>query len=429
MAKNVMDLIASLEEEDVQVDVAAGDGNLDVVETIEEDGEIAEAADLQDTTDQVADGIAETSDSVEAVDAQVEANEKTLENPEAASDEQVAAQVEASQEALNDALFLMGGKRFRNQNRVSLEGIETNIEKLRYATEGLKDFAKNAWEKIIELFQKFVMFFKRLSAKLVTWYNQSDAKAKGLLKKFDNLDTNVSYIFELTEERAEKLAKSSGTFGVILVTKSDINKTGFVSSISKSLAYSASQHPVMEPTVKSTAANIKSFFNFDPSFDEDDDGVKETLIAVIPVGNKLYAVSSFGNTEVEDVDTDKIAKYLKDNIKSLVTQTGPTSARNILDSLSKSSKRLSKDLNDALKNFDKDIKELTKAKNQELKGSSYEDKVDIRKEYNRAYKYKSKLLLLSNKADINFVQGGLALFAGILSAAKGKGVETGGSKK
>lgn len=416
MAKNVMDLIASLEEEEVKIDASTGaNGELDVVETVEADGEIAEAGEAAAATDQISEGIDTAAEEGEVVEEQIAQNEEILADPESKTEEEVEVAITQSQEALNDALFIFGGKNFRNQNRVSLEGIETNIEKLRYATEGLKDFAKNAWEKIKELFTKFITFFKRLAVKIGAWFDQGEKKAKGLAKRIREAKTWEVNTKAFTDDFLDKLAAGVGaSYAVLSLDATDQTLKAHEDFISKiDLKAVKDKNSVDDSKYKTLAGEA----GYSDSW-ESDEGEKG--VGAYTIGKKFVFLSNFGSTEEEEFDESKAKEKLK-NIKIAADKNGV--ATNV-EKIGSAAKGYSKFVSNTFKSLDKALKDAEKEKGQDLKGSDYEDKVDIRKDFTRLYKLLNKAALLGIKERQSLISSGLFLYSQILRVAtKGKGLE------
>lgn len=415
MAKNVMDLIASLEEEEVKIDASTGaNGELDVVETVEADGEIAEAGEAAAATDQISEGIDTAAEEGEVVEEQIAQNEEILADPESKTEEEVEVAITQSQEALNDALFIFGGKNFRNQNRVSLEGIETNIEKLRYATEGLKDFAKNAWEKIKELFTKFITFFKRLAVKIGAWFDQGEKKAKGLAKRIRDAKTWETNTKNFTDDFLDKLAAGVGANYLALAQEAD--------GVLKAHEDFPSKLDIKGVKDKNSVDDKKyseyaTAVGFSGSW-ETDEGEKG--VGAFIIGKKFVFLSSFGNTEEEEFDESKA----KEKLKTIKVGSDQNSAAAAVEKIGSAAKGYSKFVSNTFKSLDKALKDAEKEKGQDLKGSDYEDKVDIRKDFTRLYKLLNKAALLGIKERQSVISANLFLYSQILRVAtKGKGLE------
>lgn len=418
MAKNVMDLIASLEEEEVKIDASTGaNGELDVVETVEADGEIAEAGEAAAATDQISEGIDTAAEEGEVVEEQIAQNEEILADPESKTEEEVEVAITQSQEALNDALFIFGGKNFRNQNRVSLEGIETNIEKLRYATEGLKDFAKNAWEKIKELFTKFITFFKRLAVKIGAWFDQGEKKAKGLAKRIREAGSKWKEGEKnLTDDFREKLAAQLGAGCLFFANKLGLDLINEVDSLSGKIDIKAIQKDGASTQSKSYSLVAQSLQGFSDDWDKDEG---EKGFAAFIVGKKAIFLSNFGNTQEEEVDTQSAEA----NLKKIDIKSAEVAAAAV-DELGRQAKGYSKFVTNTFKSLDKALKDAEKEKGQDLKGSDYEDKVDIRKDFTRLYKVLNKTAILGIKTKQTYISSGLTIFSQLYRVAtRGKGVE------
>lgn len=395
MAKNIYDLIASLEEEEVQVEVtdSTTGSDIDVVEEVQNDATAEGLQEDQNTASEISEAIDTTEEESEAIVTQVEANEQILANPEEAPEEVVEAQIQTSTEALNDALLVLGGKQLKRANKlnISLESVETNISKLRYATEGLKDFAKNAWEKIKELFQKFIMFFKRLVVKIGAWFNQGESRAKALVKRI-NSQYKEGTQFTINAELAEKLLKR------LLPLLALTGKSKLDTGLAPALAKDDSRLVTVGDKIDLVAIQ-KDGLKMDPNYtglaklakhtdDWDTEEGEKPFMAFI-IDSNVHFLSTFGNVEIAELDESEVTKghtFIMPKKADLIK---------IVETAGNYAKTHSKFVSNTFKNLDKALKAAEKEKGSDLKGSSYEDKVDIRKDFNRLYKVLNKTALLS----------------------------------
>lgn len=395
MAKNIYDLIASLEEEEVQVEVtdSTAGSDIDVVEEVQNDTVAQGLEEDECTACEISEAIDTTEEESEAIVSQVEANEQILANPEEASEEVIETQIQTSTEALNDALLVLGGKQLKRANKLntSLESVETNISKLRYATEGLKDFAKNAWEKIKELFQKFIMFFKRLAVKIGAWFNQGESRAKALIKRI-NSQYKEGVEFTISAEVATKLLKKITPL-LALTGRAKIEK-----DLASVLSKEDSKLTTLGDKIDLVAIQ-KDGLKMDPGYTlltkltnhsddwDTDEGEKPFMAFVIE--NNVHFLSTFGNTAVEEIDVKEATRghsFVMPKKADLIKMA---------EAAANYAKTHGKFVSNTFKNLDKALKAAEKEKGSDLKGSSYEDKVDIRKDFNRLYKVLNKTALLS----------------------------------
>ena len=150
----------AMEEEDIGTSSSVGnDVAQNEVENIEAQNEVEEIAKLSSEIEQVGSQIEEGIDEGEKLDEAIVEGEEVLENNEGGDVPEEA--VEVAQEALSESILLLAGREGKKQFKPSLESYETNIQKLRVSLEAAKDFANNIWQKIKELFAKFVTMIKK----------------------------------------------------------------------------------------------------------------------------------------------------------------------------------------------------------------------------------------------------------------------------
>lgn len=389
MAKNIMSLLdktASLEEQYDRIDNYTYSYEEDVVEVIEND---AIGDELQDTETKItaaSDAVGGLADNIVPVQTQVAVNKEILQDPEDKTPEYIETNLQASAEALNDALLSLGGRKLKDtwkrKHQISLEALDTNIERLRYTTEGLGDLASNMWEKLKEMFRKMIDFFKRMFTKMESWFGVCTKRFKYLLEKYRALDETKLKEFKLNSEGAEKAANMAPTFLSILAA--GLRNSDYIKELEDginqlTLANLKNNKP---PFNKSIGQKIAAFAGY--TFTSEGEG--DVLFSAYIVKKKCFFISSIGNVEDVESDMDKVANFIKNRISSIKKdaiiadlEAGMSMSKN----WSKIVKTIYKNLNDALKEIDKDKKEA-------LKGDTQEGKAETRKEAAKEYKCYTK---------------------------------------
>ena len=219
----------ALEEVTEEIDAAPAGEPLDEVEAIENsESAAADEAEINQGADEVTEALEEA----DALQEQVDVNDKILENTSDEVVEDAAAsnidndvsgevvvpesavtesQVVEAQEALKYAIALFGNKvGYVNAVRVSTENAKrlSRREQLRIANEDAKDFIK----KLIETAKRII---KQLAAKVVVWVKKIMLKFGNYSKAIDKVLGSIKGL-TLSEEGAkkakEKLVKDGGAY-------------------------------------------------------------------------------------------------------------------------------------------------------------------------------------------------------------------------
>lgn len=425
MAKNIMSLLdktASLEEQYDRIDNYTYSYEEDVVEVIEND---AIGDELQDTETKItaaSDAVGGLTDNIAPVQAQVAVNKEILQDPEDKTPEYIETNLQASAEALNDALLSLGGRKLKDtwkrKHQISLEALDTNIERLRYTTEGLGDLASNMWEKLKEMFRKMIDFFKRMFTKMESWFGVCTKRFKYLLEKYRALDETKLKEFKLNSEGAEKAANMAPTFLSLLAAGLPASK--YIKDMEDGAAELtvANFKKAKIPFDRGQLQKIATFAGY--SFSSEGEG--DVLYSAFIIKKKCYFVSSIGNVEDVETDMDKVANFIKNRISSINKDA-------IIQDLEFGmafSKGWSKVVKFIYKNFNEAVKEIDKDKKEALKGDTQEGKAETRKEAAKEYKAYSKCTDLYIRSCKSMIQDMGSFYARLLKViTKGKDTEDG----
>lgn len=162
---------------------------LDKVEVVKDTAEPIDISNVQRTSAELTksiDGYEELSDVADEVDNKLETVEETLQE-----DNVDPIEIAVVQESINNYYRALGLK--RNTINISTESIKSNpnthMQELKLELEGLgdtiKEYAKKAWDKILEFFRKIKEYFRTMFLKLKMTFNKqkSDSKASKPMTK------------------------------------------------------------------------------------------------------------------------------------------------------------------------------------------------------------------------------------------------------
>lgn len=181
---NLWGATVALEDDQAAASAVTDEEAAKVAENVEQDADIADAQQAENDAEQVEGIINASEEEVEQVEEVIKKDEEVLEDPTQVDETTVETQITESQEALNYAVIKLFDKSQLNKYGVSLESAETKEQKLRLACEGLKDFASNVWEKIKELFAKFITMLRKVAVKLGALFNRGSSRADAFIKQF-----------------------------------------------------------------------------------------------------------------------------------------------------------------------------------------------------------------------------------------------------
>lgn len=403
----------AMEEEDIGTSSSvSNDVAQNEVENIEAQNDVEEVAKISSEIEQVASQIEEGIDEGEKLDEAIVEGEEVLENNEGGDVPEEA--VEVAQEALSESILLLAGREGKKQFKPSLESYETNIQKLRVSLEAAKDFANNVWQKIKELFAKFVVMIKKYAFKIGAMFDKGTKQAEALAEVFKQ--RTVFDSTKITDEFKDKLAKaypvaikSSGLEGAITNITTDEDIVGTMKNIGKTAIVSLSTNPLNENT--SSLNNLKNL-GIEPELKDDKDDGKEVLVYALKKRYSVWYIGSQGTTgsgkveadgsdikEVKDYDANKLATSAL-NIKN-IAKVYKTAVQSVDSAISKASK------------------EIDKLRDAELKDAlDYKEKAAARKRANITYKIitQTGFQVLSSIAEC--VSGYLALLSILSSAYK-----------
>lgn len=419
----------AMEEEDIGTSSSvSNDVAQNEVENIEAQNDVEEVAKLSSEIEQVASQIEEGIDEGEKLDEAIVEGEEVLENNEGGDVPEEA--VEVAQEALNESILLLAGREAKKQFKPSLESYETNIQKLRVSLEAAKDFANNIWQKIKELYAKFVTMLKKFGFKIGAMFDKGAKQADALAKIFKQRTQFDGT--KVTEEFKDRLAKAYPTFikvDGLKDFKSSVVSGGFVKTEEKtqqieeqsnSSILDASGQPIKQATttpvttsskVKKSNDELLNASGVEPELKDDGDDGREAVHMVIPRRNFIWYIGNQGTTgsekiEVEgsDIDTNDI----NFNATDLVA---------IAESIKSKAKGYKAEVNRIEKAINKKSKEIDKVRDADLKGAiDYEEKAKARKRANIDYKVMTQCSFQTLSSTQDFMAGCLAML-GILSSA------------
>ena len=404
----------AMEEEDIGTSSSASnDVAQNEVENIEAQNEVEEVAKLSSEIEQVGSQIEEGIDEGEKLDEAIVEGEEVLENNEGGDVPEEA--VEVAQEALSESILLLAGREGKKQFKPSLESYETNIQKLRVSLEAAKDFANNIWQKIKELFAKFVVMIKKYVVKVGAMFDKGAKQAEALAKVLKNrtvLDTE-----KVTDEFKNRLAKAYPA-GIKILGLSSI-LTGKEAPEIQSLLDAIDKDTTVTEDFKNLARNkvlgekselFLKKAGAEPDFKDDEDDGKETLYLSLVKRNSVWYIGTQGTTGSEKVEADEndvgdIANYSSSTL---------VSCANAMKTYAKGYKS---GVNKAFTIMDKRTKEIDKLRDAEVKGAlDYEEKARARKRANISYKISTQTTFQTLSTGLDHMSGTLAVI-GVLSSA------------
>ena len=400
----------AMEEEDIGTSSSVGnDVAQNEVENIEAQNEVEEVAKISSEIEQVASQIEEGIDEGEKLDEAIVEGEEVLENNEGGDVPEEA--VEVAQEALSESILLLAGREGKKQFKPSLESYETNIQKLRVSLEAAKDFANNIWQKIKELFAKFVVMIKKYVVKLGAMFDKGAKQADALAKIFKN--RTVFDQEKVTDEFKDRLAKSYP----VLIKYPGISSIGNDTTIEplekriKSIPDAVKDLLNGKPKPDTVGQSMTTKYGVEINLKEDDVDGKEILQFFVPRRYGVWYIGSQGNTGFEKVDvsgSDINVTDLDPGADKLASSAG---------SLKTIANKYKTIVNNASNLINKASDEINKLRDADLKGAlNYEEKAKARKHANIAYKVATQVIFQTLGQAQDIVSGRLTLL-GILSSA------------
>lgn len=409
----------AMEEEDIGTSSSVNnDVAQNEVENIEAQNEVEEVAKISSEIEQVASQIEEGIDEGEKLDEAIVEGEEVLENNEGGDVPEEA--VEVAQEALSESILLLAGREGKKQFKPSLESYETNIQKLRVSLEAAKDFANNIWQKIKELFAKFVVMIKKYVVKLGAMFDKGTKQADALIKIFKNrtqFDQDKA-----TDEFKDKLAKAYPA-GIKVIGLTNIVDGKAAPEIEKmitdidnntmlntdELKNKAKAAIISGPTATKTKIFIEKL-GVEPDFKDDEDDGKEELYISVLRRNSVWYIGNLGTTGSEKVEA---------NGDDIGTFSDPGSSKLIsfATTLKNDAKKYKSDVNKTFTMMDKRTKEIDKLRDADVKGAlDYEEKARARKRANISYKITTQAVFQVISSGLDYISGSLAIL-GVLSSA------------
>lgn len=199
---NLWGATASFEDDQV-TDVTPGDVNEQVNDAIE----VTDTANAIDNGTEI---ISQAAEEIEALTEVQDKNEEVIADAQAGQvdgqpaepaevEAKVEAQLQESQEALNDALLILGGKGLRNRIRSeispSFEAAQTKLDLLRVSNEGIGTFIHSVWKKFLDMLNAIWNFIKKIGQGLKRMWNGEYLKAR----------ENAQALNNATPEQKEKI--------------------------------------------------------------------------------------------------------------------------------------------------------------------------------------------------------------------------------
>lgn len=403
----------AMEEEDIGTSSSvSNDVAQNEVENIEAQNEVEEVAKISSEIEQVASQIEEGIDEGEKLDEAIVEGEEVLENNEGGDVPEEA--VEVAQEALSESILLLAGREGKKQFKPSLESYETNIQKLRVSLEAAKDFANNIWQKIKELFAKFVVMIKKFAFKLGAMFDKGAKQADALKKIFDQRTAFDSE--KVTDEFKDRLAKAYPVLikypGIEAVSTINVNDAIIESRI-RSIPGLVKDLLNGKPKPDTIANNLMTKYGVESNLKEDDVDGKEALQYVIARRYGVWYIGTQGSTGFEKVDvtgSDIDSSKLNFNASELAKAAG---------NIKSSANNYKKIVNNASNIINKASEEINKLRDADLKGSlNYEEKAKARKNANIAYKMATQITFQTLGQAQDRISGSLALLTILSSAYK-----------
>ena len=401
----------AMEEEDIGTSSSvSNDVAQNEVENIEAQNEVEEVAKISSEIEQVASQIEEGIDEGEKLDEAIVEGEEVLENNEGGDVPEEA--VEVAQEALSESILLLAGREGKKQFKPSLESYETNIQKLRVSLEAAKDFANNIWQKIKELFAKFVTMIKKFSMRISAMFDKGTKQADALAKLFAQRTVYDSE--KVTDEFKDRIAKAYPSFiklqglNGIVETANEEDPATALKSLGKIVTEIAAGKV---PNSQQESLNMLKRAGVEPDLKDNDDE-KEVLVMAITRRSSIWYIGSQGTTGSEKIEVSG------DDIKQ-VNDLGAAKlakAASNLKVLAKSYQAAVKNANTAINNASKEIDKLRDA---ELKGAiDYEEKAAARKRANISAKITTQGVFQAMASAQDAISGQLAILSILSSAYK-----------
>lgn len=405
----------AMEEEDIGTSSSvSNDVAQNEVENIEAQNEVEEVAKLTSEIEQVGSQIEEGIDEGEKLDEAIVEGEEVLENNEGGDVPEEA--VEVAQEALSESILLLAGREGKKQFKPSLESYETNIQKLRVSLEAAKDFANNIWQKIKELFAKFVVMIKKYVVKLGAMFDKGAKQADALVKILKN--RTVFDESKVTDEFKDKLAKAYPTgirvFGLtnIIADKDAPEVDSVLDAIDKDVNLTDEQ----KSDYKAKNANLLrsgvylNKLGVEPDLKDDEGDGKEALFVAVLRRNSIWYIGSQGTTGSEKVEADE-------NDVGTVSDFGSNNLVSFANRVKSEAKSYKSIVNKTFSLMDKKSKEIDKLRDADVKGAlDYEEKAAARKRANIGYKLVTQSSFQSLSCQVDYLSGCLSIL-GVLSTA------------
>ena len=404
----------AMEEEDIGTSSSVGnDVAQNEVENIEAQNEVEEVAKISSEIEQVASQIEEGIDEGEKLDEAIVEGEEVLENNEGGDVPEEA--VEVAQEALNESILLLAGREGKKHFKPSLESYETNIQKLRVSLEAAKDFANNIWQKIKELFAKFVVMIKKYVVKAGAMFDKGAKQAEALVKVLKNrteLDTE-----KITDEFKNRIAKAYPA-GIKILGLSSIltgKEAPEIQSVLDAIDKDTTVSEDFKKLARNKALGEKSELflkkaEVEPDFKDDEDDGKETLYTSLIKRNSVWYIGTQGTTGSEKVEADE-------NDVGAISDYSSSTLINCATSMKAYAKGYKTWVNKAFIMMDKRTKEIDKLRDAEVKGAlDYEEKARARKRANISYKISTQTTFQILSTGLDHISGSLAIL-GVLSSA------------
>ena len=404
----------AMEEEDIGTSSSVNnDVAQNEVENIEAQNEVEEVAKLTSEIEQVASQIEEGIDEGEKLDEAIVEGEEVLENNEGGDVPEEA--VEVAQEALSESILLLAGREGKKQFKPSLESYETNIQKLRVSLEAAKDFANNVWQKIKELFAKFVVMIKKFALKLGAMFDKGAKQAEALKKIFEQRKVFDSE--KVTDEFKDRLAKTYPAFikypGIKYVSTIGDNVSAMIESRIKSIPGVVKDFLNGQPKPDTLSNQQMKNFGVESNLKEDDVDGKEILQFVVPRRYGVWYIGTQGSTGFEKVDVSG------DDINSSELNLSADNLAKSAGNLKIMANKYKTIVNTASNELNKASDEINKLRDADLKGAlDYEEKAKARKNANIAYKIATQVTFQTLGQAQDVISGSLALLSILSSAYK-----------
>ena len=408
----------AMEEEDIGTSSSvSNDVAQNEVENIEAQNEVEEVAKISSEIEQVASQIEEGIDEGEKLDEAIVEGEEVLENNEGGDVPEEA--VEVAQEALSESILLLAGREGKKQFKPSLESYETNIQKLRVSLEAAKDFANNIWQKIKELFAKFVTMIKKYVVKLGAMFDKGAKQADALKKVFEQ--RTVFDNEKVNDEFKDKLAKAypAGVkvigLGYIINGRDLPAVENILDNVEKDTGTLASLANFFKKIIKNKSSEEKAETYLTNSkvelgFKDDEGDGSEALYLALVKRNSVWYIGTQGTTGSEKVEVDG------DDVGT-VTDIGSAKLVNCANTIKTYANGYKSRVNKAFSLLDKKTKEIDKLRDADVKGAlDYEEKARARKLANISYKLTTQCAFQILSSSIDHFSGILAIL-GVFSSA------------